>query len=93
VLQQTTASTLRAVGILLILFLVSVLVFKFAQKNWVWYPLLAILLVIATWSAWLASQSTPMTLLVLFGAVAIASLLTLWRNRKRRKAHARDVPH
>jgi len=77
---------LRTVGIFLILFLASVLVFKFARKNWVWYPLLAILLVIATWSAWLVSQATPVTVLVLFAAVAIASLLTLVRNRKWRNS-------
>jgi hypothetical protein len=33
VLKQTTARTLRTVGILLILFLASVLVLKFARKN------------------------------------------------------------
>jgi quinoprotein glucose dehydrogenase len=88
VLTQTTARTLRAAGILLTLALVSVLVLRFARKNWVWYPLLAILLVIATWSAWLVSQAVPLTVLVLFAAVAIASLLTLWRNRKWRKSQA-----
>jgi quinoprotein glucose dehydrogenase len=88
VLIQTTARTLRAAGILLILALVSVLVLRFARKNWVWYSLLAILLVIATWSAWLISQAVPVTVLVLFAAVAIASLLTLWRNRKWRKSQA-----
>jgi len=81
VLKQTTARTLRTVGILLILFLASVLVLKFARKNWVWYPLLAILVVIATWSAWLVSQATPMTVLVFFAAVIIAWLLTLGRRR------------
>jgi hypothetical protein len=81
VLKQTTARTLRTVGILLILILASVLVLKFARKNWVWYPLLAILLVIATWSAWLASQATPLTVLLLFAAAAIAWLLSLGRNR------------
>jgi hypothetical protein len=86
VLKQTTARTLRTVGILLILFLASVLVFKFARKNWVWYPLLAILLVTATWSAWLLSQARSVTVLVLFAAVAIASLLTLMRNRNWRSS-------
>ncbi len=86
VLKQTTARTLRTVGILLILFLASVLVLKFARKNWVWYPLLAILVVIATWSAWLVSQTKPVTLLVLFAAVAIAWLLTLGRNRRLRRS-------
>jgi hypothetical protein len=86
VLKQTTARTLRTVGILLILFLASALVFKFARKNWVWYPLLAILLVTATWSAWLLSQARSVTVLVLFAAVAIASLLTLMRNRNWRSS-------
>jgi hypothetical protein len=86
VLQQTTARTLRTVGILLILFLASVLVLKFARKNWVWYPLLAILLVMATWSAWLVSQATLVTVLVLLAAVAIAWLVTLGRNRKWRRS-------
>jgi quinoprotein glucose dehydrogenase len=87
VLKQTTVRTLRTVGILLILFLASVLVVKFARKNWVWYALLAILLVIATWSAWLVSQLTLVTVLVLFAAVAIASLLTLGRRRLWRTRH------
>jgi hypothetical protein len=86
VLKQTTARTLRTVGILLSLLLASVLVLKFARKNWLWYPLLAVLLVTATWSAWLVSQTTSVTVLVLFAAVAIASLLTLGRNRKWRRS-------
>ena len=61
VLKQTTTRILRTVGILLILFLASVLVLTFARKNWVWYPLLAILLLIATWLAWLVSQTTPLS--------------------------------
>ena len=86
VLKQTTARTLRTVGILLILFLASVLVLKFARKNWLWYPLLAILVVTATWSAWLVTQATLVSVLVLFAAVAIASLLTLGRNRRLRRS-------
>ena len=86
VLKQTTARTLQTVGILFILFLASVLVVKFARKNWLWYPLLAILLLIATWSAWLVTQTTSVTVLVLFAAVAIASLVTLGRNRKWRRS-------
>jgi quinoprotein glucose dehydrogenase len=88
VLKQTTARTLRTVGLLLILFLASVLVLTFARKNWLWYPLLAVLLVIATWSTWLVSQTTSVTVLVLFAAVAIASLLTLVRSRKWRRLQA-----
>jgi quinoprotein glucose dehydrogenase len=88
VLKQTTARTLQTVGILLILFLASVLVLKFARKNWLWYPLLASLLLIATWSAWLVSQATSVTGLVLVAAVAIAWLLSLWRNRKWRRSQA-----
>jgi hypothetical protein len=88
VLTQTMARTLRTVGILLILILAAVLVLKFARKNWLWYPLLAVLLMIATWSAWLVSQTTLVTVLVLLAAVAIASLLTLGRNRNwRRRSH------
>jgi PQQ enzyme repeat len=51
-------------------------------------PLLAILLVIATWLAWLVSQATPVTVLVLFAAVAIAWLSSLGRNRKWRRSQA-----
>jgi hypothetical protein len=86
VLKQTTTRTLQTVGNLLILFLASVLVLTFAGKNWVWYPLLAILLLIATWLAWLLSQATPITLLVLSAAVAIAWLLSLGRNRTWRRS-------
>jgi hypothetical protein len=48
-----------------------------ARKNWFWYPLLAILIIIATWAAWIVSQSILMSLLTMFLAVAIAWLLTL----------------
>jgi hypothetical protein len=65
-----------------------VLVLKFARKNWVWYPLLAILLLIATWSAWLVSQATPVTVLALFAAAGIAWLLSLGRKRKWRRSQA-----
>src|SRR4029453_11320879 len=61
VLKQTTARTLRTVGILVILLLASVLVLKFARNNWVWYPLLAILVVIATWWEWLETQTNRVT--------------------------------
>jgi hypothetical protein len=57
-----------------------VLVLRFGRKNWVWEPLLAVLLVIATWSAWPVGQAVPVTVLVLFAGIAIASLLTIGRN-------------
>jgi hypothetical protein len=80
------APTLRTVGVLLVLLLAALLVFRLARKNWFWYPLLAILMIIATWVAWIASQSIPVGLLTLFVAVTIAWLLTLGRNRRWRAA-------
>ena len=80
------APTLRTVGILLVLLLAALLVFRLAGKNWFWYPLLAILVIIATWVAWIASQSIPVSLLTLFVAVAVAWLVTLGRNRRWRAA-------
>jgi hypothetical protein len=85
-LAQSMAPTLRTVGVLLVLLLTALLVFRLARKNWLWYPLLAILIIIATWVAWIASQSIPMSLLTMFVAVAIAWLLTLGRNRRSRAA-------
>jgi hypothetical protein len=61
--------------------LTALLVFRLARKNWLWYPLLAILIIIATWVAWIASQSIPVSLLTMFVAVAVAWLLTIGRNR------------
>ena len=78
------APTLRTVGVLLVLLLTVVLVIRFARKNWFWYPLLAILIIIATWGAWIAGQSIPMSVLTMVVAVAIAWLLTLERNRRSR---------
>jgi MFS superfamily sulfate permease-like transporter len=66
--------------------LTALLVFRLARKNWLWYLLLAILIIIATWAAWIASQSIPISLLTMFVAVAIAWLLTLGRNRRSRAA-------
>jgi quinoprotein glucose dehydrogenase len=85
-LAQSTAPTLRTVGVLLVLLLTGLLVVRLARKNWFWYPLLAILIIVATWVAWIASQSIPASLLTLFVAVAIAWLVTLGRNRRRRTA-------
>ena len=85
-LAQSMAPTLRTVGVLLVLLLAALLVFRLARKNWLWYPLLAILIIIATWVAWIVSQSIPMSLLTMFVAVAIAWLLTLGRNRRSRAA-------
>jgi glucan phosphoethanolaminetransferase (alkaline phosphatase superfamily) len=81
-LAQSMAPTLRTVGVLLVLLLAALLVFRLARKNWFWYPLLAILIIIATWAAWIVSQSILMSLLTMFLAVAIAWLLTLGRNRR-----------
>jgi hypothetical protein len=85
-LAQSMAPTLRTVGILLVLLLAALLVFRLAGKNWFWYPLLALLIIIVTWVAWIASQSIPVSLLTLFVAVTIAWLLTLVRNRRWRAA-------
>jgi hypothetical protein len=38
--------------------------------------------IIATWVAWIASQSIPVSLRTMFVAVAIAWLVTLGRNRR-----------
>jgi hypothetical protein len=80
------APTLRTIGVLLVLLLTALLVFRLAHKNWLWYPLLATLILIATWVAWIVSQSILMSLLTMFVAVAIAWLLTLLRNRRSRAA-------
>jgi hypothetical protein len=85
-LAQSTAPTLRTVGVLLVLLLTALLVFRLARKNWFWYPLLAILIITATWVAWIASQSILVSLLALFAAVTVAWLLTLGRNRRWRAA-------
>jgi hypothetical protein len=85
-LAQSMAPTLRTVGILLVLLLAALLVFRLAGKNWFWYPLLAISIIMATWVAWIASQSIPVSLLTLFVAVAVAWLVTLGRNRRWRAA-------
>jgi hypothetical protein len=90
VLAQSTVSTLRTVGVLLLLLLAALLaallVLKLAHKNWVWYPLLVTLVVIASWVAWIASQSIPVSLLAMLVAVAIAWILTVGRNRRSRAA-------
>jgi quinoprotein glucose dehydrogenase len=85
-LAQSVAPTLRTVGGLLVLLLAVLLVLRLARKNWLWYPLLAILIIAATWVAWIASQSILVSLLTLFGAVAVAWLVTLGRNRRWRAA-------
>ena len=85
-LAQSMAPTLRTVGVLLVLLLATLLVIRLARKNWFWYPLLAILIIIATWGVWIVSQSIPMSVLTMFVAVAIAWLLTLGRNRRSRAA-------
>ena len=85
-LAQSMVPTLRTVGVLLVLLLATLLVIRLARKNWFWYPLLAILIIIATWGVWIVSQSIPMSVLTMFVAVAIAWLLTLGRNRRSRAA-------
>ena len=89
-LAQATAPTLRTVGAVLLLVLTALLILKLAPKNWFWYPLLAILTVVATWVAWIASQSIPVSLLTMLVAVAVAWLLTLGRNRRSRAAPTRE---
>lgn len=51
VLAQTTARTLRVVGMVLILLLASYLVVRLSQKNWFWYGVLALFAAVAI--AWL----------------------------------------
>src|SRR5829696_682788 len=85
-LAQSMAPTLRTVGVLLVISMAALLVIRLARKNWFWYPLLAILIIIATWAAWIVSQSILMSLLTMVVAVAIAWLLTLGRNRRSRPA-------
>jgi hypothetical protein len=80
------APTLRTAGVLLVLVLTALLIWKLARRNWFWYPLLIILIVIATWVAWIASQSMLVSLLTLFVAMAIAWLMTRGRNRRWRAA-------
>ena len=58
-LAQSMAPTLRTVGILLVLLLAALLVFRLAGKNWFWYPLLAIAVIMVTWVAWIAVESIP----------------------------------
>jgi hypothetical protein len=85
-LAQSATPTLRTVGGLLVLLLAGLLVIRLARKNWFWYPLLAISVVGATWVAWIASQSIPVSSLTLFVAVAVAWLVTRGRNRRWRAA-------
>jgi quinoprotein glucose dehydrogenase len=85
-LAQSVTSTLRTVAVVLLLLLAAVLVLRSARRNWFWYPLLATLIIITTWVAWIASQSIPVSLLTLLVAVAIAWLLTLARNRRSQAA-------
>ena len=82
-LAQAAVGTVRTVVVLIILLLAFLVVFTLARKNWFWFPLLAVLIVITTWVAWLFTQSTVMALLVMIAAAAIAWLLTLGRNRLR----------
>jgi quinoprotein glucose dehydrogenase len=85
-LAQSVASTLRTVGVLLVILLTASLVVRLARKNWFWYPLLFILVIVATWVTWIASQSALVSLLTTSVAVAIAWLLSRGRNRRRRAA-------
>jgi hypothetical protein len=81
VLAQVAVRTLRNVGVVFLLLLAGLLIFRFAQKNWFWYLLLAISIVGVTFVAWLVSQTIPITLLALIAGVTIAWLLTLGRKR------------
>jgi quinoprotein glucose dehydrogenase len=80
-LAVSTASTLRTVGVLLVVVLTAFLVFRLARKSWFWYPLLAILIIMATWMTWIASQAISLSLLTTLVAIAIAWLFTLGRHR------------
>ena len=82
-LAQAAAQTFRAVGVLFAMLLGLLLVFAFARKTWFWYPMLAILITILTWIAWLVTETTSPTLLVMLGAGAIGSLLSVGRKRLR----------
>jgi quinoprotein glucose dehydrogenase len=86
VLAQSMAPTLRSIAVLLVVVLAAWLVVRLARRNWFWYPLLVVLVIIAAWATWIASQSIPLSLLALFVAVAVAWLLTLGRNRRSRAA-------
>jgi quinoprotein glucose dehydrogenase len=82
-LAQTAIGTLRTVAVLIILLLAFLAVFALARRNWFWYPLVAILILIGAWAAWVFTQSTLIAALVMIAAVAIGWLLTLGRNRLR----------
>ena len=81
VLAQSVARTLGTVGVLLVLLLAVLLVFRFAHKHWLWYALLASLIIVATWVAWLMSQAIAVSLLAMFAALALAWLLSVGRKR------------
>jgi quinoprotein glucose dehydrogenase len=81
VLTQITMRTLQNAGIVLTVLLAGSLIIWLARKNWFWYMLLAMLILLATFLAWLASQTIPMALLALCAAVALGWLLTLVRKR------------
>jgi quinoprotein glucose dehydrogenase len=80
-LTQSATRTFRTVGVVLLVLLAGFLIVRLAQKNWFWYVLLAFFVLGATFVAWLASQTIPMTMLALLVSVAIAWLLTLTRKR------------
>jgi quinoprotein glucose dehydrogenase len=85
-LVQSMTPTLRIIGVLLVLALAGALVVRLVRRNWFWYPLLAILIITATWVAWIASQSIPVSLFTMTVGVVIAWLATLGRNRLWRAA-------
>jgi hypothetical protein len=82
-LAQTAADTFRTIAIVIGVLLACFLVVKLARRNWFWYPILAILIVIATWISWLIAQTTLNALLVMLAAIIIAWLLTIGRKRLR----------
>jgi quinoprotein glucose dehydrogenase len=91
-LAQAAAQTFRAVGVLFAMLLGLLLVFAFAGKDWFWYPMLAILIMIVTWIGWLVTQTASPTLHVMLAAGAIGSLLSVGRKRLRRN-RVRGGPH
>jgi quinoprotein glucose dehydrogenase len=82
-LAQTATDTFRTIAIVIGVLLACFLVVKLARRNWFWYPILAILIVIATWISWLIAQTTLNALLVMLAAIIIAWLLTIGRKRLR----------
>jgi hypothetical protein len=81
VLAQSVARTLGTMGVVFVLLVAVLLVFRYANNKWLWYALLAILIMTATWVAWLVSQAMAVTLVTMLAALALGWLLSLGRKR------------